>query len=78
MNSEYDWGAYPKWVKYVAVDDDMEAYGYSHKPYVNEDLRCWVISNKPTGKSISLGHIRAIYWKGSLQRRPKEKHSNKQ
>jgi len=72
MKTEYDWNSYPKWVKYVAVDDDMEVWGYSHKPYAVEQSGCWTSGNKPTHKNIQLGHVYVPDWKSSLQRRPKQ------
>ena len=72
MKTEYDWDSYPKWVKYVAVDDDMEVWGYSHKPYAVEQSGCWTTGNESHHKNIQLGHVYMPDWKSSLQRRPKQ------
>ena len=68
---KYNWPSYPKWVKYVAADDTLEVWGYSHKPYINEDLGCWTSGNKDTHRNIQLGHSYVPDWRASLERRPK-------
>ena len=71
MKTKYNWDNYPKWVKYVAVDDTLELWGFSHKPYIIESMGCWTTGNESHHKNIQLGHVYVPDWKSSLQRRPK-------
>ena len=37
----FNWGDYPDWVNYVAVDKNGEVYGYFHKPDCKKDDGIW-------------------------------------
>ena len=71
MKTQYDWANYPKWVKYVAVDDTLELWGYSRKPQINKHLGYWTTLYKPKHRMVHLGRIYVPDWRTSLQSRPK-------
>jgi hypothetical protein len=69
MKTQYDWNSYPKWVRYVAVDDTLELWGYSRKPQMNRGY--WTTIYRPKHRMIRLGLVYVPDWRTSLERRPK-------
>lgn len=67
--SRYSWDKFPKWVKYVAIDERGDMFGYEEEPkrhYRGYWAKC-------DGKSCLLENVGLTPdWENSLEERPKK------
>ena len=69
MKTKYDWSSVPKEVKWIAVDSDLWAYGYSEEPELEE---LTFFSDSYTGYLLRpCDHSYEGAWRDSLEERPK-------